>query len=766
MSYHRNRFFRRQILALTLVLVLFLAVGIFVLTQQFKADADDPNIDSVTLATYPNFETISVYGDYVGDVNKNAQMRFEYKEKSATDWLAGIPMTRLPNRPQFASFFNADIDTEYDVRLITTDIDGVGDYNIVSGITKSRNDVFNLGSGKTYYVSPSGSDDNAGTDVNLPLKTINKGAEKVQAGDTVSIMAGTYRERVDFTKSGTANNLITFQSYGDGEVILEGAYATLPRWEVDNPDFPNIYSIDLDWDDESFYVDNLTVDGETVYRFTDLDALKTNEIVDRFGQPVKPVVSNLGWARQESPTNGKISVYLQIFQGDNNPNNHVIRLTRPPGVAFALETANYTQIKGLIFQNYSNGIRVTGNGGSFSNIVIYGNKFIANNEPISVGANVNGINTGNNITIVNNIMTETGLYGLNWSALKGSSQESSGIHLSNMGSGVVVRNNAISGYFNGVFLGSWPPRPGFSYDADIYDNNIYYGGDDGLEIDGTDATNVRMWDNYIENMGTALSVDPVLAGPVYFFRNTANNVSLGVKLGSARASDDEPISTGFVYVYHNTFNATQAEGTGAYCTNEPVYKNTTFLNNIFNTDGFLIMHGAGTVESPGDCFSENVLYDYNLMHSNGHAWGNTSGDGPIIGWNGNRSDTGEQLYYSVSEFTVAHPDQAQHTLTDPPIFQDTQNGDFRLAGNSPGIDFGIPLIGFNTANSLYPYDGNGPDLGAQERVLGSSINTNTNINQAMVIINSKTVRELPATGKIYFGFNVIINAVKILLLPF
>jgi hypothetical protein len=66
------------------------------------------------------------------------------------------------------------------------------------------------------YVSPMGSDSNAGT-VYAPFRTIQKAADVVQPGQTVFIQPGTYKEAVILKASGTADEWITFQ--GDNCVI-------------------------------------------------------------------------------------------------------------------------------------------------------------------------------------------------------------------------------------------------------------------------------------------------------------------------------------------------------------------------------------------------------------------------------------------------------------------------------------------------------------------------------------------------------------------
>lgn len=68
----------------------------------------------------------------------------------------------------------------------------------------------------TYYVSPSGSDTNSGTQAS-PWKTITKANSAMHTGDTVLVQSGTYNETLNITNSG-----ITLQA--QGKVITKGVY--------------------------------------------------------------------------------------------------------------------------------------------------------------------------------------------------------------------------------------------------------------------------------------------------------------------------------------------------------------------------------------------------------------------------------------------------------------------------------------------------------------------------------------------------------------
>ncbi|MBD2043464.1 right-handed parallel beta-helix repeat-containing protein [Microcoleus sp. FACHB-672] len=94
-----------------------------------------------------------------------------------------------------------------------------------------------------YYVSPAGSDENSGTPEE-PFQTIQKAATVAQAGDTVYIRAGTYREKITPANSGTADQPITFKPYKDEEVIVSGA-DLVTNWNLHEG---NIYKAPMNGD--------------------------------------------------------------------------------------------------------------------------------------------------------------------------------------------------------------------------------------------------------------------------------------------------------------------------------------------------------------------------------------------------------------------------------------------------------------------------------------------------------------------------------------
>ncbi len=73
----------------------------------------------------------------------------------------------------------------------------------------------------TYYVAKGGNDGNSGTEAQ-PWLTIQKAANTIAAGDTVFIKVGTYNEKITPQNSGTPGNYITYSSYSNDLVIIDG----------------------------------------------------------------------------------------------------------------------------------------------------------------------------------------------------------------------------------------------------------------------------------------------------------------------------------------------------------------------------------------------------------------------------------------------------------------------------------------------------------------------------------------------------------------
>ncbi|MEM7230985.1 MAG: right-handed parallel beta-helix repeat-containing protein, partial [Planctomycetota bacterium] len=83
---------------------------------------------------------------------------------------------------------------------------------------------------RTIVVSTNGNDDAKGTPAE-PLRTIAKASSLAQAGDTILVRAGIYRERVAPLRSGEANKPITYRGEALGRVFIKGSNVWSPEWK-------------------------------------------------------------------------------------------------------------------------------------------------------------------------------------------------------------------------------------------------------------------------------------------------------------------------------------------------------------------------------------------------------------------------------------------------------------------------------------------------------------------------------------------------------
>ena len=76
--------------------------------------------------------------------------------------------------------------------------------------------------GTTYYVAKNGSDSNPGTE-SQPWLTLKKAADSLVAGDTVYVKAGTYKEQLAPSHSGSSGAWITYKANPGDTVTIDGS---------------------------------------------------------------------------------------------------------------------------------------------------------------------------------------------------------------------------------------------------------------------------------------------------------------------------------------------------------------------------------------------------------------------------------------------------------------------------------------------------------------------------------------------------------------
>jgi len=206
-----------------------------------------------------------------GDANRNAAAAIAYRRKGETQWHTGLPLLRLQNeRTAYAntldyaapnmfsgSLFDLAENTDYEVRLTLSDPDGVsGEVDrIVTARTRAEPQPF--AGGRTLHVYPPGfagaKQEPAFLGLLAAYYADSLGGDwsrasppRVQAGDTVLVHAGVYKDfnRYNYsheiqsqfktccgtpwdgtyflTKGGTAERPIAIKAAGDGDVVFDG----------------------------------------------------------------------------------------------------------------------------------------------------------------------------------------------------------------------------------------------------------------------------------------------------------------------------------------------------------------------------------------------------------------------------------------------------------------------------------------------------------------------------------------------------------------
>ena len=249
----------------------------------------------------------------------------------------------------------------------------------------------------------------------------------------------------------------------------------------------------------------------------------------------------------------------------------------------------------------------------------------------------------------------------------------------------VIRYNALTSddahRYNDVVGGGWNAGPrGAPYrDSDIYGNLVSHDNDDGIEAEGQNI-NVRIWGNLIADTFVGIALAPVIAGPCYVFRNVITRYEgAAFKLGGGDRKGN-----GALYLYHNAiYSARPRADAYAGWGGKGLFKHLAARNNIVSVNGYVLYD---TRREP------TTSYDYDLLHA--------LDPERFIKWGGTRLS----LKQAQEELGFW-----KHGVTGDPCFADPARGDFTLRKESPAVDRGVTIPGFNDG-----FQGSAPDIGPFE----------------------------------------------------
>lgn len=427
--------------------------------------------------------------------------------------------------------YSNSMDTDIQSNLVT-DSDSLSDSGDSDKITGTENSGVLVGAsatqtisptpqsagGKVYYVSPSGSDENSGSQ-NQPWKTINYAVSEdspIAAGDTVLVQPGTYTELISLEKSGTDSQRITLKANGD--VTLRDPNPNsggFPEGVIQSPGQSN-------WVIDGFRIENTSWAGISLSDAKNI-TVQNNETYQTGSSGIIALPKTFFGGGEEEITGSNVKILNNTVEranwkwdgpGDTDGKQEALSIWGVDG----FEVANNTMIdgkregldikvgsrNGLIHSNsitsqallsgtydgFRGGaaIYVDGNRADSFNLDIYNNEIFANTaEGILIADEVPSIGDVSDVNIYNNV-----IYG-------------NGIRVENGGRGVAVINNVedveiVNNTFVDNVQGVYVDNSGSGYNPrDILIRNNIFSDNSYRNVYVEDASNVTIDNNLFTN---------------------------------------------------------------------------------------------------------------------------------------------------------------------------------------------------------------------------------------------------------------------------
>ena len=263
-----------------------------------------------------------------------------------------------------------------------------------------------------YFVATSGSDV-ANGDSAHPWKTIQRAADLVGAGDSVTVRAGTYAGFIlgwNFVTTGTAANPITFQAdpaASAGSVIINARNSKTP------------VGVDIEPGCDYIRIQGFTVDGAGFAAVGTKYGIKVTGNSDRvMGNTVKNFTNAIAGIHSNVADNVVIegNTVFGIGAGGNSNNGHGIYIANGDGIVVRGNT---------MYSNEFIGLHVNGDPNVVSNALIENNIIHDNGK---AGINCDGL-TGS--TIQNNLIYGYTSYGISLYKIDSSGPSSNNIIVNN-----------------------------------------------------------------------------------------------------------------------------------------------------------------------------------------------------------------------------------------------------------------------------------------------------------------------------------------------
>jgi len=469
-------------------------------------------------------------------------------------------------------------------------------------------------SGATYWVSPSGDDDNDGLSLANAWETLQHAADEVGPGDTVRVQDGDYAGFYLET-SGTAAQPITFLAESPNVEITEDNDTT--------PDGINLEGA------SHVVIDGFTVNGRT-----------------RAG--VRAVLAEFVTVRNcHLGHNGRWGIltgFVDDFLAEDNVAHHSID---EHGIYVSNSSDRPIVRRNVVYSNHGNGLHfngdaeIPGGDGLIENALVEENVIFENAANGGGGSGIN-MDGGVNGIIRNNLLFNNHASGISLYRIDGAAGASGNLvvnntivnaadgrwclNINNGSTGNVVRNNVFYSYhsFRGAIAIDSSSRPGFVSNDNIVSNRFSTNG-------GSTVITLAQWQalgydaSSFLSTPAALFVDPG-AGNDYHLREDSPAIDAGASTGAPDVDldgNERPLGAGFdVGAYEYTLVACGdgdadpgeecgepglscgpgSSCSGCTCSNAPACASGVPLERplvkLFESDGRLTLKGEAVIPKP------------------------------------------------------------------------------------------------------------------------------------------------------------------------
>lgn len=439
--------------------------------------------------------------------------------------------------------------------------------------------------GRVFELSPDGA------------MTLQQAADEAQAGDTIRLAPGVYKQRVTFSKnSGEFGKPITLE--GSRDAIIDGVGEAQFKWEDASfimPEGKGLYRTPITWRPW-----HITADGKSITQFyykrvkIGSTGNKNTEWPVLFAKG--PEGRTLKGAEAVALVNDdERMLYIRFADGSNPADKRITLAEKMPVVL--IEGAHRIVVRGVTIRNSWCGIYLKDTLGSFI-------------ENCKIGPTHHGIQLAENAdrcTVRFNDITLDPLAHIdpkgdgrgnwtNWLCTKTHGYwDHFGISFADSTGGNQVHDNHVHDHWGGI--------EDHSKHADSNDGNVVHHNfvqniaDDGLEPEGSQP-NCQWYDNIVTNAICGFRIKPVHKGPMYIYRNFIYECGEGFRNFSTSPSKPE------VFVYNNTTFGRRT----AYSSNsvfDDGLKNYHYYNNLMF--GSVVWGNAKKSKDP------NWHADYNVF---------------------------------------------------------------------------------------------------------------------------------------------------------